>query len=183
MLLLVQKESCALEHVRKIEAENTEIFKQLANSEVTSEFRNNVFDFIDSDRKSNENFNSIVTGKLAEEAKAGSPESFICDSTELEKSEIKLKSLYDFQDTYTKRINLLQKKYEKEIELLKVQKSYQEVNRYNVNSVTEASSLANVKKHVFSVDLLNKRIENIKQLAQKEYKNLEIKLNNDSRYA
>ena len=66
--------------------------------------------------------------------------------------------------------------------LLKIEKSYYDLNRFNLNPDIELNILANLDKHVFNIDLLNKRIENIKKLAQNEFKSLEIKISTDDRF-
>ena len=177
LLMLMEKEFDAIKHVRQIESENNQIFKKLANNEATNEIKNDIFGFIPSHAVSKSNL-LIKNFDL----KNDFIEAYICDSTELKQKDLKQKCLNDFKNVYLSRINLLQNKYDQEMGLLKIEKSYYDLNRFNLNPDIELNILANLDKHVFNIDLLNKRIENIKKLAQNEFKSLEIKISTDDRF-
>jgi hypothetical protein len=173
---LIKKEFDARQHLRLVEGENIEIFKQLANNEATNELKANIFGFIPSDEESRMN---ILNNNA--ELKNDFIEGYICNSSKLKKKDLKEKCLNDFKNICINRINLLQHKFDHEINLFKSDKNYFDLNRYNLDPVLEVELLAKMDKHVLNIDLLNKRIDNIKRNAQNDFKNLEMKIKTDSR--
>jgi hypothetical protein len=97
-------------------------------------------------------------------------------------SRAKARCLQDCRRKFEKRLNLIQAKYDNEVNLFSDRSNWYTSNKYNLNEYQEKQILKQIKQHEFHVDVLARRIRRTCEQARVQYGNLEAQIADQIRY-
>jgi hypothetical protein len=168
----MQREKDVVRAVRRSELEKRELLRQLRRDAAANQLEN--LDCLTSRlSKLDLNESDATPGYLLPYVDAS-------DQNTVEViSKAKTRCLLDCQNTFKKRIGLLQVRYDREACLLDERRRWFTLNKYNLVGDQEKQIEYVIAQHEFNVDLLAKRIRRVCLQAKRQYDKLDTKVRDE----